>query len=145
MPLRLACVVGARPNFMKMAPLIRALESDSFEGRFEVTLIHTGQHYDANLSDVFFRELGMRRPDIALEVGSGSQAVQTARFWNGWKSLFLKGHHQEAPSILSSLWETLTRRWLQRWRRPNLESQLRTSRLVCEVLTEPCRKKSTAS
>lgn len=74
--MNIACVVGARPNFMKMAPILRALEKHS---GVETTLIHTGQHYDANLSDVFFEELGMRRPDISLEVGSGKQGEQTAR------------------------------------------------------------------
>jgi UDP-N-acetylglucosamine 2-epimerase (non-hydrolysing) len=64
---------------MKIAPLLRAFASDGFREEVSVTLIHTGQHYDANLSDVFFDELGMRRPDISLEVGSGSHAVQTAR------------------------------------------------------------------
>jgi UDP-N-acetylglucosamine 2-epimerase (non-hydrolysing) len=72
----LACVVGARPNFMKMAPLLRALE------RYPVirpVLIHTGQHYDPSLSDVFFEELGIRRPDAFLDAGSGKQGAQTAR------------------------------------------------------------------
>ena len=72
----LACVVGARPNFMKMAPLLRALEQ---RPNIRTTLIHTGQHYDAALSDVFFEELGMRRPDVSLDVGSGKQGAQTAR------------------------------------------------------------------
>jgi len=74
--LRLACIVGARPNFMKMAPLMRALDA---HGGFETVLVHTGQHYDKNLSDVFFEELEMRRPDISLEVGSGKHGAQTAR------------------------------------------------------------------
>lgn len=74
--LNLACVVGARPNFMKMAPLLRALEQHP---HVQTTLIHTGQHYDAALSDVFFEELGMRRPDVSLDVGSGKQGAQTAR------------------------------------------------------------------
>lgn len=73
---QLACVVGARPNFMKMAPLLRAL--DEYPD-CRATLIHTGQHYDSQLSDVFFDDLGMRRPDIHLEVGSGKHGVQTAR------------------------------------------------------------------
>src|SRR5262245_1751026 len=72
----LACVVGARPNFMKMAPLLRALEAYP---HVRPVLIHTGQHYDAALSDVFFEELGMRRPDISLEVGSGKHGAQTAK------------------------------------------------------------------
>jgi UDP-N-acetylglucosamine 2-epimerase (non-hydrolysing) len=73
--LYLACVVGARPNFMKMAPLLRALETHP---QVRPVLIHTGQHYDENLSDVFFRQLGMRPPDVHLEVGSGSHGSQTA-------------------------------------------------------------------
>ncbi len=67
-------VVGARPNFMKAAPVLRALKADGARQ----TLVHTGQHYDANMSDVFFTELGMPAPDVNLEVGSGSHAVQTA-------------------------------------------------------------------
>ncbi len=68
-------VVGARPNFMKVAPVIRA-----FRGRAGThqTLVHTGQHYDPNMSDLFFQELDIPQPDIALNVGSGSHAVQTA-------------------------------------------------------------------
>ena len=69
-----AHVVGARPNFMKAAPVIRAIGS---RGGAQV-VIHTGQHYDAAMSDVFFRELGLPEPDINLGVGSGSHAVQTA-------------------------------------------------------------------
>lgn len=69
-------VVGARPNFMKVAPVMSA-----FAGRDDVTqvLVHTGQHYDAAMSDVFFQELGLPQPDINLGVGSGSHAVQTAQ------------------------------------------------------------------
>ena len=68
-------VVGARPNFMKVAPVVRALE-----GRQDVsqTLVHTGQHYDVSLSDVFFQQLGIPEPDVNLAVGSGSHARQTA-------------------------------------------------------------------
>jgi UDP-N-acetylglucosamine 2-epimerase (non-hydrolysing) len=91
MPKRLACIVGARPNFMKMAPLMRALESENLNGKIDVTLIHTGQHYDANLSDVFFAELGMRPPDISLEVGSGSHAAQTARILERMEKVLLDG------------------------------------------------------
>jgi UDP-N-acetylglucosamine 2-epimerase (non-hydrolysing) len=67
-------VVGARPNFMKAAPVLRALAGRGARQ----TLVHTGQHYDANMSDVFFTELGMAAPDVNLEVGSGSHAAQTA-------------------------------------------------------------------
>ena len=69
-----AHVVGARPNFMKAAPVIRALAARGIEQR----VIHTGQHYDAAMSDVFFRDLALPEPDLNLGVGSGSQAGQTA-------------------------------------------------------------------
>lgn len=68
-------VVGARPNFMKAAP-IHALLRQSPE--FEARLVHTGQHYDPEMNDAFFTDLGMPRPDVNLEIGSGSHAVQTA-------------------------------------------------------------------
>jgi UDP-N-acetylglucosamine 2-epimerase (non-hydrolysing) len=83
---RIACIVGARPNFMKMAPILRAFEQ--YED-VEPVLIHTGQHYDAMLSGVFFEELGIRAPDISLEVGSGSHAAQTARLLVRLEETFL--------------------------------------------------------
>lgn len=67
-------VVGARPNFMKASPVIQGL---SKHHEVRQTLVHTGQHYDAGMSDVFFRQLQMTRPDINLEVGSATHAVQT--------------------------------------------------------------------
>lgn len=71
----LCFVVGARPNFVKAAPVVKAaLES----GAFRTLTVHTGQHYDAALSDLFFRDLEIPEPDLLLEVGSGSHAVQTA-------------------------------------------------------------------
>src|SRR5947209_10549055 len=66
-------VVGARPNFMKAAPVIRALRQRGFRQ----TLVHTGQHYDANMSEVFFKQLAMPGPDVHLEVGPGSHASHT--------------------------------------------------------------------
>jgi UDP-N-acetylglucosamine 2-epimerase (non-hydrolysing) len=68
-------VAGARPNFMKIAPLVRCLDERGIEQR----LVHTGQHYDDNMSKVFFRDLGLGTPDVDLGVGSGSHAEQTAR------------------------------------------------------------------
>jgi UDP-N-acetylglucosamine 2-epimerase (non-hydrolysing) len=68
-------VVGARPNFMKAAPVMRALAE---RRSISQLLVHTGQHYDSNMSEVFFKELDIPEPDINLEVGSGSHAVQTA-------------------------------------------------------------------
>jgi UDP-N-acetylglucosamine 2-epimerase (non-hydrolysing) len=75
--MKIVNVVGARPNFMKMAPIIEALNRRP--GRFEHVLVHTGQHYDERMSQSFFVDLGMPKPDVDLEVGSGSHAEQTAR------------------------------------------------------------------
>jgi len=68
-------VVGARPNFMKAAPVMSALRQRS---NVVQTLVHTGQHYDKNMSDVFFEQLGIASPDVNLEVGSGTHAQQAA-------------------------------------------------------------------
>ena len=70
------CVVGARPNFMKMAPILRALAAH--QPALPTLLVHTGQHYDQGMSHQLFEDLGLPRPDLNLEVGSGSHAVQTA-------------------------------------------------------------------
>src|SRR4051812_36915928 len=68
-------VVGARPNFVKIAPIMAALNGG---GALEARLVHTGQHYDRDMNEAFFSELGIPPPDINLEVGSGSHAIQTA-------------------------------------------------------------------
>jgi UDP-N-acetylglucosamine 2-epimerase (non-hydrolysing) len=73
--LKLICVCGARPNFMKIAPLVEAFART---GRLQPYLVHTGQHYDARMSKLFFEDLRIPLPDVNLEVGSGSHAVQTA-------------------------------------------------------------------
>lgn len=80
-------VVGARPNFMKAAPVVRAL------GKWphvRQTLVHTGQHYDANMSDVFFSQLDIPAPDVNLEVGSGSHAQQTAEIMRRFEPVVLQ-------------------------------------------------------
>jgi UDP-N-acetylglucosamine 2-epimerase (non-hydrolysing) len=74
--MRIMHVVGARPNFMKIAPMMRHMATAA---EFSQVLVHTGQHYDDRMSDIFFEELELPRPDINLEVGSGSHAVQTAQ------------------------------------------------------------------
>ncbi len=75
--LKVINVVGARPNFIKMAPIIEAM--NMHPERIQHLLVHTGQHYDEQMSTSFFVDLGMPKPDIDLEVGSGSHAEQTAR------------------------------------------------------------------
>jgi UDP-N-acetylglucosamine 2-epimerase (non-hydrolysing) len=80
-------VVGARPNFMKAAPVLRALRSRS---GVEQTLVHTGQHYDAKMSDVFFHQLEIPQPDLNLNVGSGSHAHQTAEIMSRFEPVLLE-------------------------------------------------------
>ena len=79
-------VVGARPNFRRVAPVMRALEG---HGATQ-TVVHTGQHYDANMSDVFFTQLAMSAPNVNLEVGSGSRAVQTAEIMRRFEPVLLE-------------------------------------------------------
>ncbi len=89
-------IAGARPNFMKIAPIIRALEARAAAGGpLRYRLVHTGQHYDARLSGAFFEQLGIPAPDVNLEVGSGTQAEQAAAIMIGYERLLL-----DAPSRL---------------------------------------------
>src|SRR6266571_3020928 len=77
-------VVGARPNFMKIAPIVEEMKKAS---DLKGVLIHTGQHYDEGMSDVFFRDLGIPVPDVHLGVGSGTHAEQTARVMVGFEKV----------------------------------------------------------
>jgi UDP-N-acetylglucosamine 2-epimerase (non-hydrolysing) len=79
-------VVGARPNYMKIAPLYAALERRGVDQR----LVHTGQHYDASVSDVFFAELPLPEPHVKLEVRSGTHGAQTARALDGLERVFIE-------------------------------------------------------
>ncbi|MCK9294005.1 MAG: UDP-N-acetylglucosamine 2-epimerase (non-hydrolyzing) [Desulfobulbaceae bacterium] len=84
-------IAGARPNFMKIAPIIRALEArKSCGGPLVYRLVHTGQHYDARMSGDFFTQLGIPAPDVNLEVGSGTQAEQTAAIMVRYEKLLLE-------------------------------------------------------
>ncbi|RAR72910.1 non-hydrolyzing UDP-N-acetylglucosamine 2-epimerase [Flavobacterium aciduliphilum] len=77
--MKITLIAGARPNFIKIAPIIKAIEKKQSEGiHVSYRLIHTGQHYDKNLSDTFFEELNIPHPHVNLEVKSGTQAEQTA-------------------------------------------------------------------
>lgn len=91
--MKITHIVGARPNFMKAAPVIEALaEKPGIEQR----LVHTGQHYDASMSEIFFDQLGMPRPDYNLGVGSGSHARQTADILTRFEEVVLK----DKPELL---------------------------------------------
>ena len=89
--MKIVSVVGARPQFVKAAVLSRALRQ-----HFVEVLVHTGQHYDDLLSDVFFRELALPAPSVNLEVGSASHAVQTARMLEGLESVY----QQQKPDLV---------------------------------------------
>jgi UDP-N-acetylglucosamine 2-epimerase (non-hydrolysing) len=87
-------VVGTRPNFMKIAPIAAELARRGEE--FEHVLVHTGQHYDAAMSDVFFDQLGVGEPDVRLDVGSGTHAVQTARIMERLEPVLV----EHAPDVV---------------------------------------------
>lgn len=92
--MRILYVVGTRPNFVKTAPVIAALRARDPEGRH--TIVHTGQHYDRLMSEVFLEELGVPAPDHMLEVGSGSHAAQTARTMERLEPVLL----DESPDLV---------------------------------------------
>src|SRR5919199_1435012 len=87
-------IVGARPNFMKTAPVLRGLPDE-----LDALLVHTGQHYDPEMSDVFLAELGLPKPDVFLGVGSGTHAEQTARALVGVEGVLLK--HRPALVVVA--------------------------------------------
>lgn len=84
--MRIVNVVGARPNFMKIAPLMAEYRQ---QGGIEPILVHTGQHYDEKMSDLFFRQLEIPQPDVNLGVGSGSHAMQTAEIMKAFEPVCL--------------------------------------------------------
>lgn len=86
-------IVGARPNFMKIAPIMEEIKRHS---QIEAMLVHTGQHYDAGMSDIFFEHLNLPEPDIYLGVGSGTHAEQTAKIMVEFEKVAIK----EAPDLV---------------------------------------------
>ena len=89
MPSTVFHVTGARPNFPKAAPVLAALAENS---AIRQVLIHTGQHYDDQMSAVFFRQLGLPHPDVNLGVGPGSHASQTGAIMMRFEELLAAGH-----------------------------------------------------
>jgi len=83
-------IAGARPNFMKIAPIIKAInDRESKENIISFRLVHTGQHFDKNMSDSFFEELGLPEPNVNLGAGGGTQAEQTAKIMIGYEKLLM--------------------------------------------------------
>ena len=100
-------IAGARPNFMKIAPIIRAFEVRQTAGsRLSFRLVHTGQHYDQRMSGDFFTQLGIPEPHVNLEVGSGSQAEQTAAIMVGYERLLL-GLRSELCLVVGDVTSTM--------------------------------------
>jgi len=100
----IVCVVGARPNFMKMAPILRAFAAHV--PPMPALLVHTGQHYDRNMSDRLFEDLRLPQPDINLEVGSGTHAVQTAEVMRRFEPV-LDEHRPSAVLVVGDVNSTL--------------------------------------
>ena len=101
--MRIINVVGARPNFMKIAPL---MEAYARHGGFEPVLVHTGQHYDQAMSDLFFNELGIPEPHINLEVGSASHAQQTAAIMRAFEPVLIE-HRPNAVLVVGDVNSTV--------------------------------------
>src|SRR5438067_4419692 len=91
--IKILVVAGARPNFMKVAPLMKEFRKFS---NLKVLLVHTGQHYDFKMSDVFFRDLQIPEPDLFLNVGGGSHAAQTAAIMTEFEKVLL----QQKPELV---------------------------------------------
>jgi len=88
--LRIMTVIGARPQFVKAAVLSRLIRSDAYSGEVEELLVHTGQHYDENMSEVFFREMEIPKPDVNLNVGSGTHGAMTGSMLEGIERLIVE-------------------------------------------------------
>ena len=98
-------IVGARPNFMKMSPLYRELSLSS--NRYEPQIIHTGQHYDEQMSKLFFNDLAMPEPSAYLNVGSGTQGKQTARIIERYEDLILAGDKPDLVIVAGDVNSTI--------------------------------------
>ena len=101
--MKIVNVVGARPNLMKIAPLMDAYAAAP---EIEPLLVHTGQHYDANMSELFFRQLGIPEPDLNLEVGSASHAVQTAEIMKAFEPV-VQGQRPDAVLVVGDVNSTI--------------------------------------
>ncbi len=104
-------VAGARPNFMKIASIIDAIKerNDNIENsklNIQHLLVHTGQHYDDSMSEAFFRDLNLPKPDIYLEVGSGTHAAQTAEIMKRFEPVLLE-HQPDVVIVVGDVNSTV--------------------------------------
>ena len=100
-------IAGARPNFMKIAPIIRAIKAAEAAGKdMHYRLVHTGQHYDKNMSDTFFEELGIPQPDVNLGCGGGTQAEQTAHIMVAFEQ-YLMAHPCDLVLVVGDVTSTM--------------------------------------
>ena len=132
--MRVICVAGARPNYMKVKPVMDALE----ERGAQVILVHTGQHYDPAMSDVFFADLGIRRPDHFLGAGSGSHAVQTGRVMTAFEPL-AANWPPDVVVVVGDVNSTLACALVT----AKLGRRSRTWRRACAAATGRCPRRST--
>jgi len=101
-------IAGARPNFMKISPIIDAIKAASGEGKaITFRLIHTGQHYDKNMSGSFFEQLGIPEPDVNLGAGGGSQAEQTAAIMIGYEKLLMESDKPDICLVVGDVTSTM--------------------------------------
>jgi len=132
MPVHISAVVGARPNFMKMAPI---LEEARRRSGIATRLIHTGQHYSPEMSDTFFTELGMPAPDVNLEAGGGSHTAQTAGIMLKLEAEFA-GRRPDLLLVVGDVNSTMAATLVA--------AKMETWKPGCAVLTATCRKRSIA-
>lgn len=126
-------LVGARPQFIKEALVGKAARE---AGLWQHRVVHSGQHYDAALSDIFFEELRIPEPDYHLGIGSGSHASMTAAALIGMENVL----HAENPDALMVYGDTI-QRWLARWLRPSCISPWCMWKQEFECILKVCRKK----
>lgn len=100
---RIYLVAGARPNFMKIAPIVRALQQ---QNRLDYKIVHTGQHYDREMNDVFFEELGIPQPDIFMAAGGGSHSQQTAKIMLAFEE-YCQAQRPDAVLVVGDVNSTL--------------------------------------
>ncbi|WP_209332355.1 non-hydrolyzing UDP-N-acetylglucosamine 2-epimerase [Lunatimonas salinarum] len=101
-------IAGARPNFMKISPIIDAVIAAKNDGKdIDFRLIHTGQHYDKNMSDSFFEQLGIPQPDVNLGAGGGTQAEQTAAIMVGYEKLLLESRKPDICLVVGDVTSTM--------------------------------------